>query len=234
MSISEADAVRAARYLIDKYGEIAHHRAKSRIRMLSQPSTASLAADWRMIEAAIVKVTAGARIDEPMAPRSLAALSQSMESAMRNRQYQPHHQSPVHQSPVGRSPSQRSHIVVVDDDVGIREVSAEVLEDAGYVVSRAASAQEALALLEAHVETALLFTDVVMPGIDGFMLADMAKARWPALRVAYATGYSDIMAARSRPGLMHGPVLNKPYTARQLSGAVTSLLEAEVPADGYW
>jgi CheY-like chemotaxis protein len=53
-----------------------------------------------------------------------------------------------------------------------------------------------------------------MPGIDGFMLADMAKVSRPDLKVIYATGYSD--EVNTKPGVRHGTILEKPYSPERL------------------
>jgi len=115
-------------------------------------------------------------------------------------------------------------VLVVDDNLIVRDVAAAMLEDAGYEVLLAANGTEAMDMLERHPHIALLFTDVVMPGVDGFMLADMAKMRWPALKVLYATGFMEIATARSKPGVLHGPIIDKPYHSQQLQDEVARVL----------
>jgi CheY-like chemotaxis protein len=113
-------------------------------------------------------------------------------------------------------------VVVVDDDDDVRETAVEALRRAGYNVVAAGGGAEALAALDANPSARLLFTDVKMPGIDGFMLADMAKMRWPKLKVLYATGYHD--EVQTKPGIRHGEVLAKPYRAVQLTEEVRRAL----------
>ena len=115
-------------------------------------------------------------------------------------------------------------VLVVDDNLMVRDVAAAILEEAGYEVVLAANGTEAMDMLEQHPEIALLFTDVVMPGVDGFMLADMAKIRWPMLKVLYATGFMEIATARSKPGVLHGPIIDKPYRSEQLQNEVARVL----------
>lgn len=114
-------------------------------------------------------------------------------------------------------------VLVVDDDADVRDYAILVLEEAGFGVVGAADSAAALTRLEAHPEIALLFTDVVMPGIDGIVLADMVKTRRPDLRVVYATAYNDIV--RSRPGVIHGVILSKPYRPAQLVAAVAAAFD---------
>ena len=79
-------------------------------------------------------------------------------------------------------------ILVVDNDPTVRAIGAEILKDAGYPVLEAAQASDAILLLEENPSVALLFTDIDMPGTNGYALADMAVTRWPHLRVLYTTG----------------------------------------------
>src|SRR4051794_13984423 len=113
-------------------------------------------------------------------------------------------------------------ILVVEDDDDIRHYAVTVLEAAGYAVMTARDAVEAFRLLEQTPTIRLMFTDIVMPRIDGLMLADMAKLRHPALRVLYATGYADRVARQ--PGYRYGALLAKPYRRGQLEDAVRDSL----------
>jgi CheY-like chemotaxis protein len=118
-------------------------------------------------------------------------------------------------------------ILVVEDDDDIRRYAVSVLEDAGYVVLTARDAVEAFVLLEQNPVIGLMFTDVVMPRIDGLMLADMARLRHPELRVLYATGYLE--RVQRQPGYRYGTLLTKPYRRGELEAAVRQSL-AEPPA----
>ena len=113
-------------------------------------------------------------------------------------------------------------ILVVDNEDGIRTLAETVLSEAGYPVLTAPDGVAAFRLLERHRQIALLFTDIVMPRIDGLMLADMAKLRRPGLKVLYTTAYRDEM--NRQPGYRYGAVLAKPYRAAQLEAAVRHAL----------
>ena len=121
---------------------------------------------------------------------------------------------------------QPAPILVVEDDDDIRRYAVSVLEDAGYVVLIARDAVEAFIQLENNPAIGLMFTDVVMPRIDGLMLADMARLRHPGLRVLYATGYLE--RVQRQPGYRYGALLAKPYRRGQLEAAVRQSL-AEPP-----
>jgi|SRR5271156_3458105 len=117
----------------------------------------------------------------------------------------------------------RAHtVLVVDDDPDVRELAVGLLREIGHDVLEASTGQEAMVLFEAHPEIALIFTDIIMPGIDGFRVADMAKTLRPAVKVIYSTGYAG--RADEYLGVRHGEILLKPYRGQQLSAAVAQAL----------
>lgn len=122
-----------------------------------------------------------------------------------------------------------SSILVVDDDHDVRAVGAAILKRSGYPVLEAARASEAIQLLEEHPSVTLLFTDIEMPVVNGYVLADMAVTRWPHLRVLYTTGALKTRAAGEQPGLLHGEILTKPYRAAQLTAAIVRSLARPRP-----
>jgi DNA-binding NtrC family response regulator len=80
-------------------------------------------------------------------------------------------------------------ILLVEDEPMLRLIGADALADAGYEVIEAASADEALALLEAVEEVQILFTDIRMPGsMNGLELAEMVHARWPHMKILITSG----------------------------------------------
>ncbi|MBP2308045.1 PAS domain-containing protein [Azospirillum melinis] len=111
------------------------------------------------------------------------------------------------------------HVLVVEDDPIVALTVATALEDAGFTITRAATADEALPLLEAGGFD-LLFSDVVMPGImSGVDLARSAQRLRPDLPVVLATGYSEEVARAT--GVM---VLPKPYRIDHLVEVLDTLL----------
>jgi len=118
-----------------------------------------------------------------------------------------------------------SRILLVDDDDGVREFAREVLLDQGHDVTVATDGVAALEVLEKSGGAfALLVTDVVMPGLNGFSLASLVKARWPDIKVLYLTGFYDL--AQAEMGERHGQVLKKPFRPRQLGSEVKRALAA--------
>jgi CheY-like chemotaxis protein len=117
-------------------------------------------------------------------------------------------------------------ILVVEDDDDVRSYVVETLGGLGYDVLEAAGASEALRLLEQHKAVSLLLTDVVMPGTNGRKLADEAKQRQPALKVAFMTGYS--RNAIVHQGRLDGGValIQKPLTSELLAATIRKVLDA--------
>jgi CheY-like chemotaxis protein len=113
-------------------------------------------------------------------------------------------------------------IMVVDDDNDVRNVAVETLIEAGYEVLEAATAHDAFKLLQERRDIDLVFTDIMMPGIDGFKLAGMVRMSSARTRVLFATGYMDL--AQLNPAFLQGHLLNKPYRPSELVAAVEKLL----------
>ena len=102
-------------------------------------------------------------------------------------------------------------ILVVEDDKLVRDYVLTQLHSLGYVTLDAANATEALAVVQAGHSFDLLFTDVIMPGLNGRQLAnEMLKVR-PGLRVLFTSGYTEnaiIHHGRLDEGVL---LLAKPY-----------------------
>ena len=82
-------------------------------------------------------------------------------------------------------------VLLVEDDSSVRRVAADALHKLGYTVHEAGNGDEALALLEAGIRPAVLFTDVVMPGTTTSReLAIRAQAMVPGLAVLFTSGYT--------------------------------------------
>jgi CheY-like chemotaxis protein len=114
--------------------------------------------------------------------------------------------------------SARKTILVVEDDPDVREYASHVLEEYGYTVLSAPDGATALAILrDVGPPIDLLFTDIVMPGLDGIEVARRAVAQLPGLKVLFASGYAAGFGPVSR-------LLKKPYRARQLAVEIADVL----------
>jgi PAS domain S-box-containing protein len=87
-------------------------------------------------------------------------------------------------------PTGHELVLVVEDDEGVRAFTRGALIHLGYMVLEAASPSEALGILEARSDIKLLFTDVVLPEMNGRRLADEALRRRPGLKAMFTSGYT--------------------------------------------
>jgi PAS domain S-box-containing protein len=115
--------------------------------------------------------------------------------------------------PAARGRGYRVLVVEDNDDVG--QFSTELLEDLGYMVRRADNADSALAILaEDEFAADLVFSDVIMPGMNGVELAGVIRERYPGLPVVLTSGYSNVLAENAHRGF---ELIQKPYSVELLS-----------------
>jgi PAS domain S-box-containing protein len=117
-------------------------------------------------------------------------------------------------------------ILLVEDEGSLRAIAGEILEEHGYRVIEAAGPNEAIEIVHRHPEPIhLLVTDVVMPGMNGRVLAESLVAARPELRVLYMSGYTDDVLAHS--GVLESGtlLLEKPFTTLALLGRVRAALK---------
>lgn len=124
-------------------------------------------------------------------------------------------------------------ILLVEDDEAVRHFARQQLTSLGYQVLEAATGPEALEIVRAHDEVALLFTDIVMPGgMSGRELVEAARQVRPGLKVLYTSGYAEnviVHHGRLDPGVL---LLSKPYRRTDLARKVREALLAEAEGQG--
>jgi PAS domain S-box-containing protein len=115
-------------------------------------------------------------------------------------------------------------ILVVEDDKLVRDYVLTQLHSLGYVTLDAANAAEAMAIVNAGHEFDLLFTDVIMPGLNGRQLADAISKAKPALKVLFSSGYTEnaiIHHGRLDEGVL---LLAKPYRKSDMAMMIRKAL----------
>jgi len=116
-------------------------------------------------------------------------------------------------------------VLVVEDQNAVRELVTTILKTYGYCVLQASTGPEALDLEERHPATIhLLLTDIILPLMDGRVLADKLKTLRPDTKVLYMSGYSEerIEDAGARENAF--AYLSKPFTAEALAERVRDIL----------
>jgi DNA-binding response OmpR family regulator len=111
-------------------------------------------------------------------------------------------------------------ILFVDDDASLRVPYAQVLTDAGFEVLSEGDPLRALDLLDRQDHIDLLITDIYLPVIHGFALANMARARRRGLRVLYISGSNVSDADANGDRILHKPIERDSFVRE-----VTSLLD---------
>ncbi len=118
-------------------------------------------------------------------------------------------------------------VLVVEDEEAVRELTAQILGRLGYRVEMAPDGLQALELLkERHGEVDLILTDVVMPELTGPELLREVRARWPQVRSLYMSGYTTKHILKYGTELEDSPLLNKPFSMKDLAAKVREVLDA--------
>ncbi|KIC44451.1 histidine kinase [Ruegeria sp. ANG-S4] len=135
----------------------------------------------------------------------------------------PKAQAPTHsEMQPEQSPRQGEGVVLlVEDEAPVRAFATRALRLKGYTVLDAASAEEALRLLEDKNLTVDVFvTDVVMPGMDGPTWVRRALETRPDVRVIFMSGYTEGAFGETVPEIPNSTFLPKPFSLTQLTEAV--------------
>ena len=105
-------------------------------------------------------------------------------------------------------------VLVVEDNETLAEMTCEILLALGYRTVQAATAAAALVLLaEEKSRFDLIFSDVIMPGMNGIEFGEQVRKRYPAIPVVLTSGYNAVMAEQGRHGF---ELVLKPYTSDTL------------------
>jgi CheY-like chemotaxis protein len=121
-------------------------------------------------------------------------------------------------------PGGHETILVVEDDKLVRDYVLTQLHSLGYVTLEAANAAEALAIAKAGRAFDLLFTDVIMPGMNGRQLANELQKSRPGLKVLFTSGYTEnaiIHHGRLDSGVL---LLAKPYRKSDMANMIRKAL----------
>ena len=134
--------------------------------------------------------------------------------------------SRLHTDAVGTS-SSRAVVLLVEDEAVVREITGQLLVNAGYRVLESRSAAHALELArqyEGRVD--LLLTDVVMPEMNGIDLAEQLRKLQPNLITVFMSGYaqSDLVRSIRASSAMH---VHKPFTGNFLLSQIEQALAQE-------
>jgi two-component system cell cycle sensor histidine kinase/response regulator CckA len=114
-------------------------------------------------------------------------------------------------------------VLIAEDEVMLRVIAVEMLEDAGFTVFQAGDGEEALAALKANPGLEVLVSDIKMPRMDGYTLVQEGLKVKPELKILLMTGYSqdpppELLKVRDIQ------TLHKPFNLDRLSELVREML----------
>lgn len=117
-----------------------------------------------------------------------------------------------------------NHLLLVEDEIVVRMVAREVLEDGGFSVLEAGTGDEAIRLLDSLDSLDLIVTDVRMPGsTDGVDVASHAQGRFPNVQIIVTTGYAANIKERLKQCAPRAILMEKPYGLSRISALAKSL-----------
>jgi DNA-binding NtrC family response regulator len=116
----------------------------------------------------------------------------------------------------------RSVVLVVEDEVIVRLMAANALEEAGFTVIEASNADEAVRILESRTDIRIVFTDIDMPGsMDDMKLAACIRDRWPPVEIILTSGH---FAAKDVTMPERGLFFPKPYDPHAVGQAMRRMV----------
>ena len=130
--------------------------------------------------------------------------------------------SPHHDQPFRPRQDQRQRVLLVEDDEAVRRTLAKVLSDAGYHVTEATSALEALEVLDRTPSFVAVISDVVMPSMRGVELRERLHHSHPHLPVILMTGFAEEIAQLATDASV--ALLRKPFRPGQLLDSLTKII----------
>jgi CheY-like chemotaxis protein len=116
-------------------------------------------------------------------------------------------------------------ILMVDDDKEVQELICPFLRENGYTVLSANDGVEAIDILQRNADIKLLFSDIMMPRMDGLELARRARQARPDLKILLATGYVAATQKKDLSDMKDEALLKKPYRPSALQEIIRQMLD---------
>lgn len=117
--------------------------------------------------------------------------------------------------------TKRPVVLIVEDESLLRMDAVDMIVAAGFEAVEAANADQAIDILEARRDIAVVFTDIQMPGsMDGLKLARAVRGRWPPIKIVATSGLVNVRETDLPEG---GRFLPKPYSPIQVAGMLREM-----------
>ena len=122
---------------------------------------------------------------------------------------------------MGLKTTKRPVVLIVEDEFLLRMDAVDMIASAGFEALEAVNADEAIEILEARPDIAVVFTDIQMPGsMDGLKLARAVRGRWPPIKIVATSGHVRVAETDLPEG---GRFLAKPYSPTQVTGVLREM-----------
>ncbi|WP_167496335.1 response regulator [Desulfopila sp. IMCC35006] len=119
-------------------------------------------------------------------------------------------------------------MLVVEDEISILKLAAQILKDPGYVVLTANRSKDAINLVKEHSETIdLVITDVIMPETNGRDLANLLLTIHPNMKCLFMSGYTSTVIADQGVLVEDMQFIQKPFSAKELGEKVHEVLKSD-------
>jgi len=120
-------------------------------------------------------------------------------------------------SPSGKMLPAQWTVLLVEDERALRKLTRKMLLDMGLTVLEAEDASQAIAITQqTDTPIDLLLTDVIMPGMSGWALAETLSSPHPEMKILYMSGYPDGVIEKNSPSTAGISILRKPFTRDEL------------------
>ena len=117
-------------------------------------------------------------------------------------------------------------ILVVDDEKPLIALLTKILTDEGYQVVSAENGKQALSILKEQVVN-LLLTDIIMPQMNGYQLAEQVQQLFPQVEIIFTSGYQDDLTEFQTDKILALPLIEKPYNTEKLLHTIKQSLLAQ-------
>lgn len=129
-------------------------------------------------------------------------------------------------------PRGREKILIVDDEKALLTLATQYLKSLGYDIIFARSGAQALKLLDEHSDVDLLLSDVIMPGMNGYELAERVVAQNSQIRILLASGYAGKSLPKNAQFRFSNNLITKPYNQSELARSVRTVLDEPLDDEG--
>lgn len=117
-------------------------------------------------------------------------------------------------------------VLIVEDDIGVKEVAVQMLKDSGYSVLTASNAKLGFEVFQSHPEIQLVFSDVIMPGgMSGIEMSQQMLELRPDIPILLATGYADKTSKEKILEHKGVQIVSKPYDITELPSRIFKMIK---------